>query len=108
VSTRITIEISRVRESSAAVDLCAVLERETGLLWRESPAPDSDTDLGGLTLILTAVMTGAAEQTAELAIAEARKVLHEWRARHLDPPQARLTVKDTAAGEQADAPPDEA
>lgn len=107
MSTRITIEISRVQEASTAADLCAVLQRETGLLWRESPTPDSDGNLGVLTLILTAVMTGAAEQTAELAITEARKVLHDWRAQHLDPPQTRLTVTDPAADEPADAPPDE-
>jgi hypothetical protein len=108
VSTRITIEISRVQEASTAADLCAILQRETGLLWRESPAPEPDGDLGVLTLILTAAITGAAGQSAELAISQAREVLHDWRARHLDPPQARLTVTNTAADEPAGAPPDEA
>jgi hypothetical protein len=43
-----------------------------------------------------------------MALAKASKVLEAWRARHRDPPAARLTSQDAAEDEPGDLPADEA
>jgi hypothetical protein len=107
VSTRITIEISRAQEASSATDLCVALQRQTGVLWAATEMAISDGNLGVFTIILEAVITATAEQSAQLVVAEAKKVLHGWREQHLDPPEAQVTIQEIAEDEPADARPDE-
>ena len=108
MATRITIEIPWAQEATAAAKLCAILNRETGISWTASEGPDSDGQLGVSSLIITAVVAGSAEETTRMALAKASKVLEAWRARHRDPPAARLTSQDAAEDEPGDLPPDEA
>jgi hypothetical protein len=107
MATRITIEIPWAQESTAAANLCAILNRETGIPWTASESADSDGKLGVSSLIITAVVAGSAEETTRMALAKASKVLQAWRARHRDPPTTLLTSQDAAEDQPGDLPADE-
>jgi hypothetical protein len=105
MANRITIEIPWAQEATAAAKLCALLNWETGISWTASESADSDGKLGSSSLIITAVLAGSAEETTRTVLAKANKVLQGWRARHRDPPDARLTSEHAAGDEPGDFPP---
>jgi hypothetical protein len=108
MATRITIEIPWTREVTAAAQLCALLSHETGISWTASESPESAGKLGISALIITAVVAGSAEETTRTVLAKANLVLQGWRARHRDPPDARLTSENASEDEPGDVPADEA
>jgi hypothetical protein len=107
MATRIAVEISRRQETGSATKLQAALDQETGVSWAAQETAAVTGKLGISSLIITAVIAGSAEETTRMAVAQATKVIEGWKARHLDPPDVRLTTERIAEDDAGDVPADE-